>query len=136
MEMQYPNVWAVLVATVLPMVIGSIWYGPLLGKKWMELMEITEEEIRASFNPMKSYGGSIVMGLVLAFVLGTLVQTAGADGWLAGACLGGMCWLGFVVTFGYQAVAFEGKKVSLYVMSLAYNLVTFVAVGALLGAWQ
>lgn len=136
MEMQFPNVWAVLVATVLPMVIGSIWYGPLMGKKWMELMETTEEEIRASFNAMKSYGGSTVTGLILAFVLGTLVQTTGADGWLAGACLGGLCWFGFVVTFGYQAVAFEDKKVSLYAMSLGYNLVTFVAMGALLGAWN
>ncbi len=106
-----------------------------MGRKWMELMETTEEEIKASFNAMMSYGGSIVTGFVLAYVLGTITLNMGADTWLAGACIGGLCWLGFVVTFGYQAVAFESKKVALYAMSLGYNLVTFLAIGALMGAW-
>ncbi len=45
------NILAVIVAALLPMIVGSLWYGPILGKRWMELMELTEEEIKANFNP-------------------------------------------------------------------------------------
>jgi len=41
------NYLAVLVATVVNFVLGGLWYSPLLfGKKWMALMNVTEEEIK------------------------------------------------------------------------------------------
>ena len=46
------NYLAVLVAGFIPMILGSIWYGPLFGKKWIELMGLTEEELKANFNPI------------------------------------------------------------------------------------
>lgn len=45
-------------------------------------------------------------------------------------------WLGFVLTVGYQAVAFEDKKLRLFGLSMAYNLVSLLAMGALLGVWR
>jgi hypothetical protein len=32
------NVWAVLVAIILQFVLGFLWYGPLLGNPWMEMV--------------------------------------------------------------------------------------------------
>jgi len=32
------NGWAVLVCGVVAMALGFVWYGPLFGKKWLELI--------------------------------------------------------------------------------------------------
>ena len=133
--MEYPNLWAVVVAALIPMLIGSAWYGPLFGKKWLKLMDLTEEDIKASFNAMKSYGGSIIASLIQAYVLGMIIAAVGDGTWMNGACIGSVCWLGFAVTFGYQAVAFESKGWGLYILSMAYNLVVFAVMGAILGPW-
>lgn len=138
--MEAPNLLAVLVAAFIPMIIGSLWYGPLFGRRWMALMETTEDEIRASFSPLKSYGGSLVASLVMAYVIAHILQAYDAAfevaGWAAGLQTGFWCWLGFIVTFGWQSVAFEGKKLALYGLSMAYNLLTLLAMGVLLGLWR
>jgi len=129
--MEQPNILAVLVAALLPMVIGSIWYGPLFGKKWMDLMGFTEESIKESFNATRSYGGSLIGAALMAYVIGLLIEATGMPG-LAVALL---CWAGFVVPCGWHAVAFEDKNMMVYVLSMAYNLVTLILMGILLSVW-
>lgn len=36
------NYIAVIVASILAMVVGAIWYGPLFGQKWMEVIGATD----------------------------------------------------------------------------------------------
>ena len=36
------NYLAVLIAGIVPMIVGAIWYGPLFGKRWLGYMETTE----------------------------------------------------------------------------------------------
>ncbi len=129
------NWLAVLVAAILPMVVGSLWYGPLFGKSWTALMELTEEEIKADFNPVKSYGLSFVMALVMAFVLAYVVGM-GEGGTTNGMMYGALLWLGFIVPYGFQSVAFEMKKSPIYLLSITYNLVVLLLMGLVIGAWQ
>ena len=138
----YPSVnpLAVLVAALIPMIIGSVWYGPLFGEKWMALEGKTEDELRATFNPMKSYGVTFIFAIVMAFVL-THVLNAWEDaysvtGLMAGIQGGFWMWLGFVVSIGWQQVAFSGQKTPLWTLNMLYNLVTLMAMGALLGVWR
>ncbi|MBT3447764.1 MAG: DUF1761 domain-containing protein [Bacteroidetes Order II. Incertae sedis bacterium] len=134
------NYLAVLVAGLLPMLIGSFWYGPLFGKKWMSLMGKTEEELRASFNPAKSYGVTFVFALILAYmmahVLGAWNDAYDVTGAMTGIQGAFWMWLGFVVTISWQQVAFSDQKVSLWILNILYNLVSLMAMGALLGSWN
>ncbi len=41
------NYLAILVCGVLSMVIGAIWYGPLFGKKWMEICGVNADDLNA-----------------------------------------------------------------------------------------
>lgn len=41
------NIWAVLACAIISMPIGAIWYGPLFGKKWMEIVGMKEEDVKA-----------------------------------------------------------------------------------------
>ena len=142
--MYEPFLPAVLVAAILPMVIGSAWYGPVFGKMWLGLMGKTVEEIKESVSPIKMYVVSFIMALIMAYVMAHILEAfavAYADEPGATGVAGGMqgafwMWLGFVLTVGYQAVAFEDKKLRLFGLNMAYNLVSLLAMGALLGAWR
>jgi hypothetical protein len=133
------NYLAIFVAAFIPMVLGAIWYGPLFGQKWMELEGKTEEELRASFNPAKSYGVTFLMAILMAFVLahvlGTWTDAYGVGGALSGIQGGFWMWLGFVVTVSWQNVAFSGQNITLWVLNILYNLVALMMMGALLGSW-
>ena len=129
------NWLAVVVAALIPMVMGSLWYGPLFGKAWMKLMELTEEEIKQDFNPVQTYGLSTLMALIMALVLEHVIGM-GKPGAMHGMILGALMWLGFLVPYGYQSVAFEMRKKQIYYMSMAYNLVVLLIMGLVLGAWQ
>ncbi len=135
-----PNLLAVLVAGIVPMLVGSIWYGPLFGKNWLEMMGKTQEQIKENFNPLKAYGVSFVMSIIMAFVLAHVLEAWNVayslTGWAAGMEGGFFCWIGFVLTIGWQAVSFENKRFGLFVMNMAYNLVVLLAMGALLGVWR
>lgn len=135
-----PGILQVLVAALLPMVIGALWYGPLFGKQWMSMVGRSEEEIRSNFNPIKTFGGTylsyVVMGYVLAVILQAWQDAYDMTGWSAGMQGAFWCWLGFVVAFGWQSVAYEDRSLKLYGLNMAYNLVSLLAMGALLGVWR
>jgi len=106
----------------------------------MELIGKSEEELKASFNPMKSYGVTFVFALVMAFVLAHVLNAFGdaygQTGALAGIEGGFWVWLGFVVTVSWQQVAFSGQNTMLWVLNVLYNLVALICMGALLGSWN
>lgn len=134
------NYLAIFVAGLIPMILGSIWYGPLFGKKWMELEGKTEEELRAGFNPLKSYGVTflfaLLMGYVQLHVLNAFSDAYGLTGVMAGVQGGFWIWLGFVVTIGWQQVAFSGQNIVLWLINSLYNLTALMAMGALLSVWK
>lgn len=135
-----PSILAVLVAALIPMGIGALWYGPLFGKQWMLLVGKTEEEIVADMNPLKMYGTAYVSFFVMAYVLGVILQ-AWQDAYdMTGAWTGMQgafwCWLGFILTSFWQGVTFESKPPKLYLMNVAYNLFSLLGMGALLGIWR
>lgn len=138
--MYQPNLVAVLVAGLIPMIIGSAWYGPVFGGMWMKLMGKTEEEIQATMSPIKMYVVTFIMSLIMAYVLAHILESFAdayaVTGLMAGIQVAFWMWLGFVLTIGYQAVAFEDKKLRLFGLNMAYNLVSLLAMGALLGIWR
>ena len=54
------NILAVLVAAIVPMAIGMVWYNPkTLGNAWMKETGLNEEELRKA-NMVKIFGFSIL----------------------------------------------------------------------------
>lgn len=125
---------AVLVAGLVPMVVGALWYGPIFGQKWLGLMGLTEEEVAKDFSPLKTYGVSFVLALVTAFVLAQLIQASG-DGILAGVHVALLVVIGFVLPLGHQSVAFEKRQSGLFWLNLGYNFVAITGQAVVLGFW-
>jgi mannitol-specific phosphotransferase system IIBC component len=129
------NLLAVLVAGIVPMIIGALWYGPLFGKRWMELMETTEEELREGFNPVKTHGVSFVLSLITAYVLAQLVAEY-AGGAMIGVHVGLLALIAFVLPVTHQTVAFEGRKTGLAWLHFVYNGVSLVAQAVVIASWR
>ena len=52
-------------AAIIPMLVGSIWYGPLFGKAWMSTNGFTEEDLKGS-NMLLILGLSFLLSVILA----------------------------------------------------------------------
>lgn len=128
------NLFAVLVAAVLNMLIGFVWYHPkVLGTQWMKLSGVTAKDIEAGKSQMgKTYGMMMVAALVMAFVLGKFIQMAGATTIASGAMIGFWAWVGFVATVMLNTVMFEGRALKLYYLNVGYYFVAFLVMGAVL----
>jgi hypothetical protein len=124
------------------MAIGSIWYGPLFGGRWMKLSGITPD----AMDPAKASGmgktyllafaGSLVMSYVLAHSLVFAAAYFKMSGISAGLMSGFWNWLGFIAPVTLSAVLWEGKPWALWVLMNGYYLVTLLVMGTILSVWR
>ena len=135
------NVWAALVAALATMVIGFLWYSPLLfARPWMVLMGYDPNdkaklaEMQKSAGPM--YGMSLVASLLSAAVLGKIIAIATVNTALYGMKIGLAVWLGFVTTVQLTNALFSKQPAKLYAINTGYQLVCYLVMGAILGAWR
>jgi hypothetical protein len=135
------NMWAVLVSALATMVVGFVWYSPLLfARPWMVLMGQDPDdkakiaEMQKSAGP--SYMLSLVASLVAATVLGKLIAIATISTPLYGMKMGLAVWLGFVTTVQLTGSLFSRQPAKLYAINTGYQLVCFLAMGAIMGAWR
>lgn len=128
------NYVAVLACGVASMVLGFLWYSPLLfGKPWMALMGLTAKKMEESKKDMpKTYGTMFVTALIMAYVLSGFVGLSQATTVTAGLQVGFWAWLGFVATVMLSNVLFGGKPVKLYLIDTTYQLVNLLIMGAIL----
>lgn len=72
------NYIAIIVAGLIPAIIGGIYYGPLFGKAWMNSLGKTEEELKPN-NMAIAYGGSVLMAMLLSVSLNFVIQLVHKD---------------------------------------------------------
>ena len=135
------NLYAVLVCAVATMVVGFLWYSPaLFAHPWMVLMGYDPNdkakiaEMQKSAGP--SYAMSMVASLLTAFVLGKIISVAGAVTAIDGVKIGMVVWLGFVTTVQFTNALFSRQRNKLYLINTGYQLVCYLVMGAILGAWR
>jgi len=64
----FSNPWILLIAALVPMIVGFVWYGPLFGKSWMRVNNFTEESLKGG-NMALIMGLSYFLSIVLALGL-------------------------------------------------------------------
>lgn len=133
------NYLAVVLAGFAYMVVGSLWYGPLFGKKWMALMGITPESMKSmKLSPMQAMAGGLVAALVMAFVLahdafvwGQFFGTAVTPTVFA-LQLAFWIWLGYVATTQIGSVLWENKSWKLFALNASYSLVSLIVMALII----
>jgi hypothetical protein len=128
------NWWALLAAVVVRMVLGGLWYSPMLFlRQWMELTGRSHADMNSRM-PMLLLA-DLIGSVVMAFVLVHAVHYAGATGWAQGAAVGFFNWLGFVATVTLGITLYERKPFALFVITNGWQLMSLLAMGAILAAW-
>lgn len=130
------NYVSIVIASVLAMVVGFLWYSPMLfAKQWMKESGLKESDIKKE-EAKKGYLIMFVASLAMAFVLAQLVYVTNANDLVSGATVGFMSWFGFVLTTQVAKVAFEGQSQKLFLINVGHYLVAMMLMGAFLAMWR
>lgn len=134
------NYLAVLVCAVLSMVVGAIWYGPLFGRNWMEIIGANsmspEEREKKKKKMMSMYGVQFLLALLQIYVLAYLITS-----WVNanGIKLSIFIWLGFIFTTLAGSSLWGGDSSRIawmrFVIQAGYQLVMAIIFGFVLTAW-
>ena len=127
------NWLAVLVAAVVNMVIGFLWYGPLFSATFLRLIGKREEEIEAS--PVVYLLG-FVMGLVTTYVLAVIIGSVGVATWWGGAVAGAVVWIAIGALTSANTILYEDRPVGLWLLFSSYQLVVLTIAGILFAVWR
>lgn len=129
------NLLAVLIAAIINMVLGALWYSPaLFAKTWLAALGKTQEEIKSSSTGI-IYVVNTIGNLVLAYVLAHIVDYAQATTVVQGAQAGFWVWLGFMVPPLLTVYMFEMRNIKLYFIFIIYQLIALVLEGIILTIW-
>jgi len=129
------NYLAVLVAALANFVIGFLFHGPLFGKTWMRLANVTPTG-NEKFSDM--YGQmfwNLVANFVFAYVLAQMINFTGVVGVSKGLIFAFWVWLGFVVTSSSMEVIWMKRSYKLWLFELSASLVSILAMGAIIAVW-
>lgn len=139
------NWLALIVASILPLATGFLWYGPLFGKAWMKESGMTEEKAK-QMNPAKTYGLAVVFAFLIAFFIVPMVFFGGPEGMEHGPGGNHMTFGHGVVHGIFLAVAvalpvlatnalFEQKSFKYVAINAGYWILTMALMSGLINAW-
>jgi hypothetical protein len=140
MHWHHLNLLAVLVAAISTMIVGFIWYSPVFfAKPWMREMGYDPDD-KAKIQQMQksagpAYAGSFVASLISAFVLALVFHWMRVGSLHAGLGAAFHVWLGFVATVQFTDMLFQKKSMKLFAINAGFQLVCYLAMGAILAAW-
>lgn len=124
------NLVAVLVAGIVPLILGSVWYNPkFLGTLWMKLARLTPEMMEDGKKkmPLHMFLGFIT-ALITAYVLAHFSIVWGVFDYIDALELAFWVWLGFQMPVNLGAVLWEGKSWKLFFINTGYQLIMLALV--------
>jgi len=135
------NYWAVASGAVFSMILGFIWYGPLFGKKWMQIVDVdpSDEEARKKMQKTAGplYGAQFILTLFQVFVLAHLVADTQTVGGVERSL---WIWAAFIIPTLAGAVMWTNEpgrmKWARFLIQGGYQLVLFTSFGLLLQFWK
>lgn len=138
MEVQI-NWVGVALAAASTMVVGSVWYArSVFGSTWMKLAKVKENQMKDG--AVQAMVLAFLASLVTAYILAHfayLSNTFFNNSWMADSVITAFWgWLGFTAARMLTHDLFEGRPNQLTVLNLANELVTFLAMGIVIGLFQ
>ncbi|HEX7259328.1 MAG TPA: DUF1761 domain-containing protein [Candidatus Saccharimonadia bacterium] len=130
------NVWAVVLAMLSSLVVGSVWYArSVFGNTWIKLAKIDMGKDGGSvFKPIAI---TMVVSLITAYVLAHvsfLSHEYFNNSFLQDSLTTAFwMWLGFTAARFITHDAFEGRPAKLTLLNISNEFVTFMVMGLVIG---
>ena len=121
---------AVFGAALMGFVIGGIWYGPVMGKRWMGAVGLSEEDVAEGNMPVifgGAFGFSLLASWVLAHTFASYAQDLSA---LVKVELAIGVALGFIIPAIGTNYLFSQKGKALFFIDATYWLLFYTAMGS------
>ena len=143
MDFSSINWLAVIAAVLASMIIGSVWFGPKgFYPAWQKaLAQIDKSDPNdQNMGPViRIFAFVIVASLIQAIFMALMVNAMGSMSGGAtlgsGALTGFLLWLGFVAPSSLTNKLFA-DRVQAWYYEVGNHFITFVVMGAILGAWH
>jgi hypothetical protein len=133
------NWWAVIAATAVNMIVGTIWYSKsLYGKEWAKLVGRKIEDMSgAGSGYALTLAGAFIQSLILAhFVAYVAYFYPTYSDLFVGFSTGLWLWIGFVaITQGVNTI-FANSRKKLWAINTGYFLVVLLINGIILASWH
>jgi hypothetical protein len=135
MEKLYLNHLAIFVCALLSLVVGGLWYSPLLFfKAWQKESGLSEEQVTRA-NPLKTYSLTFLLAWVVSYNLAFFLGDSKTD-WRWGLVAGLLAGVGWAVTMFTIIALFEQKSLKYLLINCGYVTVYFALIGFVLGIWR
>jgi len=133
------NFLPVLVATIIGMAIGALWYSPyVFGREWIKLSRYSKEDLQAaqSRGMWSQYVAQFIAMLVMFAILGFLISAGNLRSGTDGAFLALIIWLGFIAANSIGDYLWANRSIKLILINTVGTLIPLIIGGAIMGAWQ
>lgn len=128
---------AVVVGVIVSIVLGSIWYGPLFGKKWAALMGMDMNDpvkvAEAKKGMWKMYVIQMIASAITVSVLSVVLLKF--DNFTTSEMIGSslLMWVGFILPAEIGAVLWGNKSkkdaISIFMINAGYGFILFILLG-------
>ena len=142
------NYLAVLVAAIVPSIMGAIYYGPLFEKQWLSSLGKTKEEMIPNNMPI-TYGLALLMAVLVSMSIKFTTELVHKDVNSAGeiyfgsfhtfghgALHGAMLCISFVVPIIVSLSLFQKASGKNIILNIVFWTVCFAIMGGILDAWN
>lgn len=127
------NYLAILASAVVAMVIGVLWYSPMLfGATWARLLGMRPEAMQ---HDTMNYVWSFVADLVSAGALAHILKWANIIELKDALCVAFVVWLVVAAAF-YCNAAWSRRPLEVAHIDAGYKLVALLAISAVLTLWR
>ena len=125
------NWLAVLLGALAGFVVGGVWYGPVMGKRWMGAVGLSEEQLKTGANMPLIYGLAFVFSLIASWTLAHTFATYAQDLSIPVKVMTSFgVALGFIVPAIGTNYLFSQKSKALFLIDAGYWLLFYIAMGA------
>ncbi len=122
-------IFSIIIASLVSMTLGALWYSKFFGQMWMSLSGLTSMSMdnEAKNAIAKRYVVQVIFTLFTAMTLSHFARVLSVTTIAGGFELAAWIWLGFQIPLLIHPVLFEKKPVMLFVLhSSYYFLVTLL----------
>jgi hypothetical protein len=129
------NLWAVLLAAATKVIMGSFWYSPLiLGKTWMRENGFTEEDFKKGHPIWLMAILSLSFAFTAALAMSFFITPQ--SGIASGAGMGAIVSVFWISASKANTTLYEKYSLKHYLIHASYDICSYIAMGAILGAWH
>jgi len=122
------NWLAVILAALSGFVVGGIWYGPVMGKRWMKEAGISEADVRSSNMPL-IYGATFLLAMVSSMFLAHMFARASNPAFHVIMMMSVGIAIGFIIPAVATNYLFSKRNRALFFIDAGYWLLFYTAMG-------